>query len=109
MRGVPTDNTVATNYDSRVFESPFEFDPDRWLAAKPRAFAMLTFGAGPRNCAGQRFAQLNLKCFLSVMLREFNWTIDESAQDMGARYTPNLCFGDGVLAHVSPVAVSADC
>ena len=62
---------------------------------------MLTFGAGPRNCAGQLFAKANLKVLMAVMLRGYEWDIREEAQDLSPRFTPNLCWGDGVLSSVT--------
>jgi cytochrome P450 len=96
-------NTVATNYDPNIFPHPHVFDIGRWLEdpkGRARPFSVLTFGAGPRNCAGQLFARTNLKTFISVLLREYEWDIDEKAQDMSVQFSPNLTFRDGGRATV---------
>lgn len=43
-------------------------------------FAFVAFSAGPRNCIGQRFAMLELKCALSNLLRAFEFLPVEDYQ-----------------------------
>ncbi|KAF7324196.1 Cytochrome P450 [Mycena kentingensis (nom. inval.)] len=59
-------------------EDAEEFNPDRWtslpdkIGSIPSVWAnVLTFLAGPHNCIGFRFALVELKCILFVLLRAF--------------------------------------
>ncbi|KAH3269460.1 hypothetical protein KXW55_003965 [Aspergillus fumigatus] len=54
------------------------FDPERWMGAKKAKsggassnYAMLTFGAGPRNCIGANFARATLECLVAAVLSTF--------------------------------------
>jgi cytochrome P450 len=64
----------VTQRDSRWFESPDDFRPDRWLDGStdgiPR-FAWFPFGGGPRICLGQRLAVAEMVLIIAAVLRRF--------------------------------------
>ncbi|KAI1085699.1 cytochrome P450 [Whalleya microplaca] len=81
---VPKGTTVlysaeTTNHDKNLWgPDAHVFNPERWLGAgmaktggATSNFAMLTFGAGPRNCIGQDFAKATLKCLVTAMVATF--------------------------------------
>jgi len=54
-----------------------EFHPERHLT-KRHPCVFLAFGVGPRNCIGMKFAQMEMKLFLTRLLKQF--TIVQSHQ-----------------------------
>ncbi|XP_037507676.1 thromboxane-A synthase [Rhipicephalus sanguineus] len=68
---------AATEYihrDPSSWEKPNTFDPDRFLPERRKGqnpLAFQPFGAGPRNCIGMRFAQMELRFTLAHILRKY--------------------------------------
>ncbi len=75
-----------------VFPDPERFDPQRYVGAKPPAFAWIPFGGGTRRCVGAAFANIEMDVVLRTVLRHF--TIEtttapgERAHCRGVAFTP---------------------
>ncbi|XP_074594313.1 cytochrome P450 4c3-like [Brevipalpus obovatus] len=60
--------------DPEIFRNPDEFRPNRFMADngdKILPFTHYPFSAGPRNCIGQKFALLEIKIFIILLLKRF--------------------------------------
>lgn len=59
--------------DPDIYEDPLTFRPERHLDVNPKlnTFSNIPFSAGPRNCVGQKFALLEIKCVLVKILRHY--------------------------------------
>jgi cytochrome P450 len=64
--------------DSRYFESPEEFKPERWtneFTKQLPKYAYFPFGGGPRVCVGQDFAMMEAMLVIATILRRFRLTL----------------------------------
>jgi cytochrome P450 len=64
----------VTQRDSRYFEAPEKFDPDRWseefISQLPK-YAYFPFGGGPRVCIGNQFAMMEIILALATIGQKF--------------------------------------
>lgn len=80
---IPSGSILALNQwvvhrDDRFFDQPDEFRPGRWTeefedSLSPGAY--FPFAAGPRRCLGDRFALLEAKLILAMILREYQFEL----------------------------------
>ena len=66
--------------DSRYFDSPEEFLPERWTPEFMRQlpkYAYFPFGGGPRVCIGQDFAMMEAMLVVATMLQRFKLVLVE--------------------------------
>jgi len=64
----------AVHYDSKNYPDPEEFKPERFLAKNKESlnpYAFLSFGQGPHNCIGMRFALEEIKLAMARILKEY--------------------------------------
>ena len=70
--------TEAIHTDPENFKDPMVFKPERFLQkanslgdTARHPFAFIPFSAGARNCIGQKFAMMEMKIILSLLLFNF--------------------------------------
>jgi cytochrome P450 len=94
---------LTVHRDSRYFEDPETFDPDRWRRRNHKEVAAYRpFSSGPHACIGQGFALAGATLVLARLVRDFDIDVPESALD-DLRLTPTLRPADGVPARITPV------
>ncbi|KAI0761522.1 cytochrome P450 [Trametes elegans] len=81
-------NLWASNTNKALWgEDAYEWKPERWFAPLPRAIEearvpgvyshLMSFRGGGRSCIGFKYAQLELKVILSVLLSNFGFELTE--------------------------------
>ncbi|HMZ35582.1 MAG TPA: cytochrome P450 [Leptospiraceae bacterium] len=71
-----------THRDSRFFENPDEFQPERWLDGKEKnlpRFAFFPFGGGQRMCVGSNLAMMEAVLCLAQITKRVKLTLDPSS------------------------------
>lgn len=75
---------IGLHMDPQYFPNPSKFDPERFSdenRTKEMIAAYVPFGIGPRNCIGSRFALMEAKAVLYLMVLNFNVTKCDQTQD----------------------------
>ncbi|MBV5261120.1 cytochrome P450 [Synechococcus moorigangaii CMS01] len=82
-----------THRDPEIYSNPDIFDPDRFSPErneyKNAEFSLVGFGGGSRVCLGLAFAQLEMKIFLALLLRNYHWELLPD-QDLSLDRIPSL-------------------
>ncbi|WPF88811.1 cytochrome P450 [Cyanobacterium aponinum AL20118] len=82
-----------THKDPNIYTEPKKFDPERFnsqrMEHKKTDFSLVGFGGGARFCLGYAFAQLEMKIFASLLLRNYHWQLEPN-QDLSLDRIPSL-------------------
>lgn len=83
----------ATHHDSRCYNQPEQFDPERFCPSraedKTYDYSLVGFGGGPRVCLGLAFAKMEMKIVAALLLREYTWNLLPN-QDLSLNPIPTL-------------------
>ncbi|KAK4878166.1 hypothetical protein RN001_010672 [Aquatica leii] len=69
--------------DPEYFPEPEKFNPERFASKNKELlnqFCYMPFGEGPRVCIGLRFAFLQMKLGLSILLKNYKFSINKKTQ-----------------------------
>jgi cytochrome P450 len=67
----------AVHRNPALWEDPLAFRPDRFRD-QPQPFTFMPFGVGERTCMGRSYARMCVRVMLTVLLSEFDLSIDTS-------------------------------
>ncbi|ELT89059.1 hypothetical protein CAPTEDRAFT_127844 [Capitella teleta] len=73
----------AVSADEKQWKQPADFNPERFLDASGdyvKRESLVPFGVGPRMCAGEMLAKMELFIFFTVMLQNFRFSRSSSDQ-----------------------------
>ncbi|KAK0419554.1 hypothetical protein QR680_014206 [Steinernema hermaphroditum] len=75
-------NVLGVHYDPANWHEPETFLPERFVDNKSyHPMSWIPFGAGPRNCIGMRFAEMEYKYALAKMLMRYKIVFGEESED----------------------------
>ncbi|KAK7818822.1 cytochrome p450 89a2 [Quercus suber] len=98
-------------WDSRVWEDPMEFKPERFLSGDggvfditgSREIKMMPFGAGRRICPASGLAILHLEYFVANLVWNFEWkAVDGDEVDLSEKLEFTMVMKNPLKAHLSP-------
>lgn len=75
--------TYAIHCDPEFYPDPMRFDPERFTEENKKSrphYAYLPFGEGPRICIGLRFAMMQMKTSLAMILRSYRVTPSQKSE-----------------------------
>lgn len=74
---------LAIHHDPKYYPNPEQFDPERFNDENQSRLTpgtYLPFGAGPRNCIGQRLALMEVKVAMYYLLKDFRLESSDRTQ-----------------------------
>jgi retinoid hydroxylase len=84
---------MLTHRLPEIYPNPDCFDPDRFAPPreedKKHPFSLVGFGAGSHVCLGYQFAQMEMKIFMSLLLRNYDWQITPAKSALAPIYEPS--------------------
>ncbi len=90
---------TLSHYDSNVYQSPFEFQPQRWLEDTPAKTN--AFGGGKHLCLGMGVTRALLPLLAGLLLRNYTMELPEAPR--GKALDPD--FGAAPVSTVMPVTL----
>lgn len=66
-------NAYSIHQDSKTWENPKKFEPERFLDGEGGRVPMMAFGMGRRGCPGEAMASRVVGLVLGTMIQCFDW------------------------------------
>ncbi len=91
---------VLAHYNEKVFESPNDFRPERFLNRKYTSAEYLPFGGGHRRCAGAAFATYEMAIALGTIIANYELELQESQPVIPKRRNVTMGPSSGIRMRV---------
>ncbi|BES98080.1 Hypothetical protein NTJ_10895 [Nesidiocoris tenuis] len=109
-RVIPATTKVFLNFmilhrNPKYFPDPEKFDPERFTPENSKGrhpYSYVPFSAGPRNCIGQKFAMMEMKIAMSVILRSCKIKAITRLKDLEYEMAIVLYTKPAILIEVEP-------
>nr|UYG55633.1 cytochrome P450 6a13 [Geocoris pallidipennis] len=90
---VPGENLIipvaALQKDPAYWTEPEVFNPDRWNSDfTPRPGTYLPFGDGPRVCIAMRFAMMEIKFAVALLIQNYDFKVNEEKTQLPLKLKP---------------------
>jgi len=90
-----------------LYEDPYAFRPERFLAEPPSTYAWIPFGGGVRRCLGAAFAELELRVVLRAVLERFDVSSSHGPEPV-MRRGPTFAPRHGTRVRLRPAYTSSE-
>ncbi|KAG9046162.1 hypothetical protein FS837_004957 [Tulasnella sp. UAMH 9824] len=71
-------SSSGLHYNPRYWKDPKAFKPERFLEPDWPRDAFVAFSSGPRACIGRRFAEVEAIAIISLIIKRYKISVDES-------------------------------
>ncbi|KAI6204257.1 hypothetical protein M3Y94_00651700 [Aphelenchoides besseyi] len=89
------------HHNEKLFPDNWKFDPNRFIDGPTfPSTAYIPFSAGPRNCIGQRFANIEIRVFIAHLLYNFRFWTDMKFLDNKPRIEISLVPSKGIPVRI---------
>ncbi|XP_055602437.1 cytochrome P450 4d2-like [Uranotaenia lowii] len=110
QRPIPKGTTLIVligtmHHDPRIYPEPRRFDPERFTdeaISRRHPFSYVPFGAAPRICVGQKYALVELKFLLTLLLVNFKFLPCDPENRVQVKVSLTLTTNNGVNIKVEP-------
>ncbi len=97
-------SSAASHRLPRYFHDPEKFDPDRFMPPRSEhrvtPYSLIGFGGGQRLCIGRAFSLMEMKVVLCLLLKDFDWELDNSTPKL--KYLPTAYPVCGLQGKIVP-------
>ncbi|XP_074268860.1 beta-amyrin 6-beta-monooxygenase-like [Silene latifolia] len=90
----------STNNNPNYFPNPEKFDPTRFEGKGSPPFTFVPFGGGPRMCAGQEYARIEILAFVHNVVTRFK--LKKVNPNEKVMYNPDPIPIQGLLIYLQP-------
>eukprot|EP01126_Amoeba_proteus_P064391 TRINITY_DN9013_c0_g1_i2.p1 TRINITY_DN9013_c0_g1~~TRINITY_DN9013_c0_g1_i2.p1 ORF type:complete len:106 (-),score=14.91 TRINITY_DN9013_c0_g1_i2:104-421(-) len=94
-------STLWSHLNPCIWDSPMQFDPNRWLQDFKKPYSFIGFGQGNHRCIGESRAYLQIKHIIFRLLQHFHFQLPDNKLPL-----PNWSGAIGILRPAAPVIMS---